>query len=60
MKSKRTRIFQFFVGVFFAELVPFFRLRHLTTNGGYVVYATVHTVLCQAILNFAGSFSHSL
>ena len=43
MKSKRTCIFRFSVGVLLAELFPFFD-GDITTDGGYIVCVIPHTV----------------
>ena len=47
----------FFPAGFSLQLYSPFGLRHLTTDGGYLVYTT-DTVLYRPTWNFAGSFCH--
>ena len=56
MENKRTCTFSFFRWDSPYGVICLFRLRHLTTGGGYLVCATPHTVLYRSIWNFAGSF----
>ena len=57
MKNKGTCMFFIFLSGSPYGVIPLFRLRYLTADGGYLVWTTPHTVIYPSIWNFSGSFA---